>query len=215
MAQTQLDLDRGITERIGRFADVLSSAVFAQSQRDLVPVMTEVDELLAKACILERLVFALNVLKTAGVPRTLIDRLLADNFLVARMLTSAGFGLDDERTIRLLSTRDEAFQLDVASHEGISERITDYLLEIGGSEVAYRLARNRRAKLSPTAIVALVERAQNDHRLLQALANRRDLDGAADTGTEHAAKGTGADPKSTPPTPKRRASRTSKLFSHR
>jgi hypothetical protein len=169
----QLDMDRAITDRIERFANALSSAVYARSQSDLTPVMTEVDELLTKACILERLVFAVHVLKTAGVPRAVIDRLLADNFLVARMLTQAGYGLDDERTIRLLATRDEAFQLDVASHDGISERITDYLVEIGGPEVAYR---NSRAKLSPASVVALVERSQQDHRLLQALANRRDLD---------------------------------------
>jgi uncharacterized protein (DUF2336 family) len=213
---TQLDIDRAIIDRMGRFANVLSSAVFAQSQRDLVPVMAEVDELLAQACILERLVFALNVLKTAGVPRTLVERLLADNFLVARMLTQAGIGLDDERTIRLLSTRDEAFQLDVASHEGISERITDYLVTIGGPEVAYRLARNRRAKLSPTAIVSLVKRAQNDHRLLQALANRRDIDMSATAiDAEQTLSVNGAESKQQPAKSTRRQTRSSKLINHR
>lgn len=167
-------MEVAIAERIDRFANVLASAVYAQSARELAPVLTEVEELLSKACILERLVFTRNVLNTPGVPRDLIDRLMADNFLVARMLAQAGYGLDDERTIRLLSTRDEAFQLDIASHDGLSERITDYLIEIGGPEVAYRLARNKRAKLSGYAMAKLVEQASHDHRLLQALSNRLD-----------------------------------------
>jgi len=175
--QKLADPEIAIAERIGRFANVLSSSVFARSMHDLEPVMSEVDDLLSSACILERLVFTRNVLNTPGVPRTLIDRLLADNFLVARMLMRAGYGLDDDRTIRLLSTRDEAFQIDIASHAGLSERITDYLVEIGGPEVAYRLADNKRARLSPMAVTALVERAQTDHRLLHALANRRSFDG--------------------------------------
>jgi uncharacterized protein (DUF2336 family) len=167
-------MEVAIAERIDRFANVLASAVYAQSVRELAPVLTEVEELLSKACILERLVFTRHVLNTPGVPRDLIDRLMADNFLVARMLAQAGYGLDDERTIRLLSTRDEAFQLDIASHDGLSERITDYLIEIGGPEVAYRLARNKRAKLSGYAMAKLVEQASHDHRLLQALSNRLD-----------------------------------------
>jgi hypothetical protein len=217
--ESQRELEIAISKRIGRFANALSSAVYAQSSEDLEPVMQEVEELLAKSCILERLVFTRNVLNTPGIPRMLIDRLLSDNFLVARMLTQAGFGLDDERTIRLLSMRDEAFQLDVASHDGISERITDYLIEIGGPEVAYRLARNKRAKLSASAILALVERAQNDLRLLQALANRRDLDGNFINVTTEAAEAQSTSGRSVAPAsadaPAMRRLRRQKIISHR
>jgi hypothetical protein len=156
----KVPMEVAIAERMERFANALSSAVYAQSARDLGPVLAELDELLSEACILERLVFTRNFLNTPGVPRDLIDRLMADNFLVARMLAQAGYGLDDERTIRLLTTRDEAFQLDIAAQDGLSERITDYLIEIGGPEVSYRLARNKRAKLSAYALAKLLAQSE-------------------------------------------------------
>lgn len=210
----KVPMEVAIAERIGRFHNVLSSAVYAQSARELGPVLAEVDELLSQACILERLVFTRNVLNTPGIPRDLIDRLMADNFLVARMLAQAGYGLDDERTIRLLSTRDEAFQLDIASHDGLSERITDYLIEIGGPEVSYRLARNKRAKLSAYAMAKLVERASRDHRLLQALSSRFNLSQASRAQSEAQ---TTPDLPVTPPTKEAttRSGRRTKIFSHR
>lgn len=210
----KVPMEVAIAERMERFANALSSAVYAQSARDLGPVLAELDELLSEACILERLVFTRNVLNTPGVPRDLIERLMADNFLVARMLAQAGYGLDDERTIRLLTTRDEAFQLDIAAQDGLSERITDYLIEIGGPEVSYRLARNKRAKLSAYAMAKLLERASGDHRLLQALSQRFDL------GRANLAQ---SEPRPTPDVPvpattremPTRTARRSKIFSHR
>lgn len=210
----KVPMEVAIAERIERFANVLSSAVYAQSARELGPVLSEVDDLLSQACILERLVFTRNVLNTPGVPRDLIDRLMADNFLVARMLAQAGYGLDDERTIRLLATRDEAFQLDIAAHDGLSERITDYLIAIGGPEVAYRLARNKRAKLSAYAMAKLVERASRDHRLLQALSSRFDFgkDGAQE---HHPTPTPGISPAAETKTEPVRSTRRTKIFSHR
>jgi hypothetical protein len=213
-------IESEIAERIERFRNVLSSAVYAQTASDLVPVMEEATDLLARACIIERLVFTRNVLKNPGVPRVLIDRLLADNFLVARMLTQAGFALDDDRTIRLLATGDEAFRQDVAAHEGISERITEYLVEIGSPEVAIRLVQNKHAKLSPSSVVALIERAQNDLKLLHAIAIRTDLadrSGSADIGEPEYASGLGAKagPRQSIDATMRRASRRLRVINHR
>lgn len=175
--QPKITLEAAIADRITRFANVLSSAVFAQSTLDLLPVLKEADELLGKACILERLVFTRNVLNTPGVPGALIDRLLADNYLVSRMLSLAGYGLDENKTIQQLSTHGESFWLKIASLNTLSERLTDYLIEIGGPEVAYRLAENRQAPLSVSAIATLFKKAQSDRRLLEALASRPDLNG--------------------------------------
>jgi len=216
-----MEFERAIAFRIGRFASILSGAVAARSRSDLAPVLDELEGLLGAACILERLVFTRNVLNTPGVPRPVIDRLLTDNSIVARLITRAGFSLDDESMIRMLAERDEAFQLDIATHEGISERITDYLIAIGDPEIAYRLARNKRAKLSAKTVVTLVEYARNDMRLLEALSNRGDLDAPVDDAAlyRRAAVPAGLDARAPAKTKAarsiRKAPRRTKLISHK
>ncbi len=168
----KISLEQAISERVGRFSGALRSAMRARAAAELDPVMAEIDQLLRAACILERLVFAKHVLDLRTAPRVLIQRLLTDNYLVALSMQEAGYGLSEDELLALLVTREPAFQQDVASRAGLSERITDFLLASPNDEIRYRVAANRGAALSPRSLAALLQQSENDQRLRQALSTR-------------------------------------------
>lgn len=170
----RLTMEEAMSIRISRFSGAFVAAMTARSSSTLAEIMAEIDEILRQACIMERLVFTKNVLKAKAAPKALIERLMADNFLVAMALTEAGYGIEDERLIELLDASDESFRIDVASRAGLSQAISDYLADIGSKEVIYRLAANRRSHLSRETLLDLATQARHDSRLERALATRPD-----------------------------------------
>ena len=163
-----------IVERMDRFSGALGSALRARGRRDIDPAMREIDETLRQSCLLERLYYSKLVMKSGAAPRVLIERLLTDNFLVARSLVEAGYGVEDDRLIELLKARGHEFQLDVAGRTGISERICDFLIVAGGPDVTYRVVINQQALISNTTIAWLMQKAESDRRLAGALSLRFD-----------------------------------------
>ncbi|MDR3493111.1 MAG: DUF2336 domain-containing protein [Ancalomicrobiaceae bacterium] len=170
----RMSLEEAISLRVSRFSGALVAAMTARSNSSLAEIMVEIDEILRQACILERLVFTKSVLRAKAAPTALIERLVADNFLVAMALAEAGYGIDDGRLIELLDDKDEAFRIDVASRAGLPQRVSNYLADTGSKEVIYRLAANRRTQLSRETLVDLATQARHDPRLERALSTRPD-----------------------------------------
>ena len=168
----RIPLHVAIADRMGRYSGALRSALRAQARMELDPVMSEIDALLRQSCLLERLVFTQHVVNARVAPRVLIERLLTDNFLVAKSLHAAGYGMDDEQMIDMLTLRGREFQLDVASRPGLTERVCDHLISVGDPEVRLRVAANRRAAIAAPTLAWLMQKAAEDPTLAQALAHR-------------------------------------------
>jgi len=166
---------RPAAEQLRRLADE-----HARDASDLSPTESQIfsklaTTLLDKAGLLDRFAFARDVAPQRNTPKTVIDRLLADDHLVASSVVEhAPFA--DLELMKLIGTRDDGrIHCAIARRETVSETITDVLIAKGRPDVLTALAGNGGAKLSPSSLEMLCDTAVRQSLLGKALARRKDL----------------------------------------
>ncbi|NLH80199.1 MAG: DUF2336 domain-containing protein, partial [Phyllobacteriaceae bacterium] len=166
---------RSVAEQLRRLA-----AEHAQDTSELTPTESQIfaklaTALLDKAGLLDRFAFARDVAPQRNTPRSVIERLLADDHLVASSVVEhAPFA--DLDLLKLIGSRDDSrIHCAIARREGVSETITDVLIGKGRPDVLTALAGNAGAKLSPSSLEMLCDTAVRQSLLGKALARRKDL----------------------------------------
>lgn len=89
------------------------------------------------------------------------------------VLRQARIGDGDLKTIA--ETKSQAHLLALSSRVGITEPISEVLVQRGDVDVARSLANNRKAQLSDTAFNTLVKRAERDNMLAEKVGLRTDI----------------------------------------
>lgn len=107
----------------------------------------------------------------AGVVSTLARN---DDIEVARPLLE-GAPLSDPDLQYIAETKSQAHLLALSSRQGITETLSDILVERGDREVAHSIATNQGARLSENAFTNLVKRAEQDGVLAEKVGLRTDI----------------------------------------
>lgn len=107
----------------------------------------------------------------AGVVSTLARN---DDIEVARPLLE-GAPLSDPDLQYIAETKSQAHLLALSSRQGITETLSDILVERGDREVAHSIATNQGARLSENAFTTLVKRAEQDGVLAEKVGLRTDI----------------------------------------
>jgi uncharacterized protein (DUF2336 family) len=97
-----------------------------------------------------------------------------DDIEVARPLLE-GAPLSDPDLKYIAETKSQAHLLALSSRFGISETLSDILVERGDREVAHSIATNQDARLSENAFTNLVKRAEQDGVLAEKVGQRTDI----------------------------------------
>ncbi len=83
--------------------------------------------------------------------------------------------LDDADLKTIAETKSQAHLLALSTRLGVSEALSEVLVERGNGEVARSLASNPKARLSENAFATLVKRAERDDRLAETVGLRSDI----------------------------------------
>jgi uncharacterized protein (DUF2336 family) len=97
-----------------------------------------------------------------------------DDIEVARPLLE-GAPISDPDLKYIAETKSQAHLLALSSRFGISETLSDILVERGDREVAHSIATNQDARLSENAFTNLVKRAEQDGVLAEKVGQRTDI----------------------------------------
>lgn len=81
----------------------------------------------------------------------------------------------DTELMAIAETKSQAHLLAMSTRAGISEALSDILVDRGDREVAHSIAANRMAKLSEGAFTNLVKRSQQDGALAEKVGQRTDI----------------------------------------
>ena len=111
-------------------------------------------------------------------PLTIMHRLANDHDIaIAGPVLAQSPRLSDAELLDLAQSRGQAHLLAISGRAGLDQTVTDVLVRRGDCDVIRELACNPDARLSKNGYCALVQRAQNDSLLAQAIARRPDLVG--------------------------------------
>jgi uncharacterized protein (DUF2336 family) len=106
-----------------------------------------------------------------GVVRTLAGN---DDIAVAAPVLREG-RLPDPDLMRIAETKSQAHLLALATRKGLSEALSEILVDRGDREVSRSIANNNQAKLSDKAFTTLVKRAEDDNVLAERVGLRTDI----------------------------------------
>lgn len=149
------------------------AAVAKPNERDLfVQVATQ---LLAKAKLDVRELFAERVADADWAPRALILHLALDEAPVAEKVISRSPVLDDAALIEIIHSGQTPHRCAVAARRGLSTAVARVLIDRADSAPLQSLARNLEAALDRDTLEAAVRASRNDPDALAAFVERLDL----------------------------------------
>jgi uncharacterized protein (DUF2336 family) len=132
---------------------------------------TLIDEIEAKALA----ELARRIAPVPNAPPGVVGKLARnDDIEVAGPVLSAG-NIPDPDLMTIAETRSQAHLLAISSRAGISEAVSDVLVNRGDGDVARTIATNKTAKLSDGAFTNLVKRAEKDGVLAEKVGQRADI----------------------------------------
>lgn len=108
-------------------------------------------------------------------PRDLVMRLANDEASVAAPVLQSSPVLSDDDLVDIAGRKGQDHMMAIAGRAALSERVTDILVDRGGTDVLVRVTHNRGAAFSPKGISMLVEKAHESEVLGEALANCPDV----------------------------------------
>jgi uncharacterized protein (DUF2336 family) len=109
-------------------------------------------------------------------PREAVRRLaFHDDALVAAPVLTKSSRLSERDLIEIANTRDQQHLLAISGRETLNEALTDVLIRRGDADVSNALAQNLGARFSENGYATLVENAERDEGLTEALGLRLDI----------------------------------------
>ena len=98
-----------------------------------------------------------------------------DNMAVAGPILECSSMLSDDTLLDIAMTKWPNQLAAVAGREGLTETITDLLIERGNADVMHKLISNHSARISEVGFVRLIGQAKTDKTIAAAIATRTDL----------------------------------------
>ena len=108
-------------------------------------------------------------------PRTLIRRLASDTIAVAEPVLSNSQALSEADLLEVVSTRGQEHLRAVSVRTGLSEKVSDVIVDRGDDATLGTLLRNQDAPLSRRAAETVVDRAAQNPDLHEAVVERQSL----------------------------------------
>jgi len=118
---------------------------------------------------------ALGLVRVNDAPKALLRYLARDEISVAQPLIEDGVGFDDSDLIATVRAGIAAHWLAIARRRGVSEAVTDALLQTGETSVAEAVLRNSSARLSTQGVDLVVARSRQAAGLPSLLVSRPEL----------------------------------------
>jgi uncharacterized protein (DUF2336 family) len=110
------------------------------------------------------------------VPMNVITSLARnDNMAVAGPILESSSMLSDDTLVDIAMTKWPNQLAAVAGREGLTETITDLLIDRGNADVMHKLISNHSARISEVGFVRLIGQAKADKTIAAAIATRTDL----------------------------------------
>ena len=122
-----------------------------------------------------RIELAERVAGSAQAPRRLLSDLAYDKIAVAAPILARSAGLSVEDQLRIAQTKGEAHLRALSQRQGVSAPVTDEIVKRGTDETLNVLLRNPSAALSRQAQETIVDRAQGNPALHEAVIDRHNL----------------------------------------
>ena len=151
------DIEKYSDHQIAIFGDIMSRLI----ENAETPALVELSARLAR---LDR------------VPMNVITSLARnDDMAVAGAILEFSGMLSDDTLVDIAMTKWPNQLAAVAGREGLTETITDLLIERGNADVMHKLISNHSARISEVGFVRLIGQAKTDKTIAAAIATRTDL----------------------------------------
>jgi uncharacterized protein (DUF2336 family) len=118
---------------------------------------------------------ALGLVRVNDAPKMLLRYLARDDINVGGPLLLEGVGFDDSDLIATIRAGVAAHWLAIAHRKGVSEPVSDALLQTSDVNVIEAVLRNQRAKLSTQGVDLAVARSRHAPGLAQSIVSREEL----------------------------------------
>lgn len=118
---------------------------------------------------------AIGMLRIHDAPKTLLRYLARDEIRVAQRLLEEGIGFDESDLIATIRAGVATHWLAIAKRRGLSEPVSDALLQTGDPQIIEAVLRNQTAKLSTNGIDVVVARSRQAAQLPALLVPRSEL----------------------------------------
>lgn len=116
-----------------------------------------------------------GLVRIADAPKALLRYLAKDEIQVAGPLLENGIGFDDSDLIAAIRSGVNAHWLVIARRRGLTEAVTDTLIQTGDATVVEATLKNNYAKLSAQGVEMAVTRSRQSPSLVALLAQRPEL----------------------------------------
>ena len=116
-----------------------------------------------------------RIAETEFAPKGLVRSLAEDDIVVAEPVLSRSPVLSDQDLLRVVSTRGQDYLRAVSRRDGLSEVVSDVIVERGDDHTLGVLLRNESANLSRKSVELVVDRASNNPDLHSAVVDRQNL----------------------------------------
>jgi uncharacterized protein (DUF2336 family) len=118
---------------------------------------------------------ALGLVRINDAPKSLLRYLARDDISVAQPLLEGGAGFDDSDLVATVRAGIAPHWMAIARRRGVSEAVTDALLQTGDPDVIEAVLRNQTTRLSTQGVDLIVARSRQAPRLAPLLVPRPEL----------------------------------------